>query len=487
MNSIPDEIIDSYAKDGRLRSDLVDRLCEAAEGEDPAAAREAVRTIFPGLIERLNDSFDPGSCELYDRIFGRIIEYFRRRPGGSALDTRLRGYGIEDEAGLLERKGMLLKAGPIPEKSLGRIRKAILLSRVTIGADVAVTSVMADRLKRALPGAELVIMGSRKLRELYGGDGRIRVREISYDRGGTLLARLLSWLDVADAVEGEISGLGSGEFLVIDPDSRLTQLGLLPVVRDDGGYRFFQSRSFVSPGMGRIGELASAWIGEMTGSSEASFPFLALPDDIRRFGVEVAENFRGGSTRPVVTVSFGVGGNHRKRVSDEFEGLLAAGLLRDCRLILDKGATAEERSQVEAICRRLEHAGYCVLELDEVSLEPGQAPRSAGAGILTWDGGIGRFASLIASSDLYIGYDSAGQHLAAALGIPTVTVLVNSNSPAFAERWRPYGRGRIQVVEIEAGRIASPSDLAATILGMAEREIMEQTKIARGSIGEELH
>jgi ADP-heptose:LPS heptosyltransferase len=32
-----------------------------------------------------------------------------------------------------------------------------------------------------------------------------------------------------------------------------------------------------------------------------------------------------------------------------------------------------------------------------------------------WDGSIGAFAGLIADSDQYIGYDSAGQHIAAAM------------------------------------------------------------------------
>jgi ADP-heptose:LPS heptosyltransferase len=70
------------------------------------------------------------------------------------------------------------------------------------------------------------------------------------------------------------------------------------------------------------------------------------------------------------------------------------------------------------------------------------------ADAVTWDGGIGAFAGLIAASDQYVGYDSAGQHIAAALRIPTLTIFVNSNSATFAERWRPYGPGMIEVINI---------------------------------------
>jgi ADP-heptose:LPS heptosyltransferase len=55
---------------------------------------------------------------------------------------------------------------------------------------------------------------------------------------------------------------------------------------------------------------------------------------------------------------------------------------------------------------------------------------------------------LIAASDRYIGYDSAGQHIAAAIRVPTLTIFVNSNSATFAERWRPYGPGIIEVFNV---------------------------------------
>ncbi|MGH9844701.1 MAG: glycosyltransferase family 9 protein, partial [Blastocatellia bacterium] len=71
---------------------------------------------------------------------------------------------------------------------------------------------------------------------------------------------------------------------------------------------------------------------------------------------------------------------------------------------------------------------------------------SISADVITWDGGIGAFAGLIAASDQYVGYDSAGQHIAAGLRTPTLTIFVNSNSQKFAERWRPYGPGLIRVI-----------------------------------------
>jgi ADP-heptose:LPS heptosyltransferase len=55
---------------------------------------------------------------------------------------------------------------------------------------------------------------------------------------------------------------------------------------------------------------------------------------------------------------------------------------------------------------------------------------------------------MIAKSRLYIGYDSSGQHAAAACGTPLVSVFAGFASPRTLARWRPTGAGRIEVIEV---------------------------------------
>ena len=473
-----ERIIDDFMRHSVFRSDLVERLCRMAADCDAGPAREAVKAIFPGLIERLNDSFDPGSCSLYDRIFARIIDFHRNLPGGSSLDEALNRFRLFDENDLLLRKNGLLKHLTIPSDARTKVGKVMILSRVTIGADVAVTSVILNKLRTILPDVDFVILGSSKLRELYGGDPQLRIREIAYDRGGTVLARLQSWLEVCRAVDEESAGLLPDQFFLIDPDSRLSQLGLLPMIIDERNYYFFESRSFSRPGIKRIGELASRWAGELTGRDEPAFPFLALPDEHRSFGLEIAGKLRQSGAKRLVMISFGAGGNHRKRVSDGFEESLVNELLKDSTVILDKGATVDEREQIDRICRSLRaSAGKIVVEVDESNAGQILADENLSADVVTWDGGVGRFAALIAASDEYIGYDSAGQHLAAALGTPSITVFVNSNSPVFAERWSPYGRGRIDVVHADASEADQKSDeILSQVLKIHEDKITKQTK-----------
>src|SRR5262249_45128275 len=446
---------------GYLR-DAVTLLCEITSEEDREVARAGVRALFQDLIERLNDTFDPAACKLYDRIFARVIDYYRRLPQSREFDGALRGFGLMNEPDLLARKSAIRNPRAPIRNPQSAISKVLLLSRITIGADVAVTSVIIARLRALLPQAEFVLLGPAKLRELFGGDHRVRIREIEYERGGGVLSRLTSWINLVEAVNEEIRGLNADEFWLIDPDSRLTQLGLLPLLKDERNYFFFESRSYQGPKTDddenprsairdprSIGQLTSRWLNQVFGDSRETFPYLALPAEHQNFGRGVVEKLRCAGASHVTAISLGVGGNQRKRVSEEFEIEITNYLIDDSTLILDKGATNEEREQINRVVRALRAAGHAVIEINEGNRASAISREKIEAGAITWDGGVGAFAGLIAASDRYIGYDSAGQHIGAALGVPTLTFFVNSSSATFAERWRPYGPGFIKVVNVE--------------------------------------
>src|SRR5262249_50160992 len=151
-----DLIIAHHQERGEGLRDAVTLLCEITADENPEVARAGVRVLFPALIERLNDSFDPAACGLYDRIFAQVIDFYRRLPQAADFDEALRGFGLTNESDLLARKSSISK-GLDPRSSISRgldpqssIRKILLLSRVTIGADVAVTSVIIARLRALL-------------------------------------------------------------------------------------------------------------------------------------------------------------------------------------------------------------------------------------------------------------------------------------------------------------------------------------------------
>lgn len=348
---------------------------------------ECGEALFGILVEGLADRFEPALCDDYARLLAQAV----------AAEAGL------DAASLLARYELARKVRPIE----GEPRRVFVLSRVTLGADVAITSVLLAAAKACFPDAEIVFVGPRKNYELFAADPRIRHAEIGYARGG-LRRRLAAWeelkriLDDADAV-------------TVDSDSRLTQLGLLPVCPAER-YYFFQSRAYGADTSFSLPELTSMWAAETFGVIGAR-PYLALP---------------GESAHPgAIAVSLGVGANPAKRLPDPFEeDLLRLLAATGEPMVVDKGAGGEEARRVEAAVAR------------------------SGARVDYWEGSFAGFAAIIAGAGLYVGYDSAGQHVAAAAGVPLLSIFAGFPAPRMFERWRPAG-ARSHVIRVERPEVAA--------------------------------
>ena len=79
-----------------------------------------------------------------------------------------------------------------------------------------------------------------------------------------------------------------------------------------------------------------------------------------------------------------------------------------------------------------------------------------------WEGSFAGFASIISKATVYVGYDSAGQHAAAAAGVPVVTVFAGATSGRFMERWAAKGAGRCVLVDVNT---RSSAECLAEIAG----------------------
>lgn len=330
-------------------SDLLDR----------AMAEDDGRALLSVVVERLGDLFEPSLCAVYEKLFREVIA--RAMP---ELVPRLR---VAGEA-----------------KPPSTARRVYVLSRITLGADVAVTSVMLDAAKKRYPDSEIVFVGPRKSYELFEGDAHIRHQAAPYARSGALIDRLRA-----------SGSLHFDDGIVIDPDSRLTQLGLISVC-DEDRYFFFNSRAH--SGEGRLPELASEWAREVFGVEDAQAYVAPLASD---------------EPPADITVSLGVGENESKRIGGEFErDLLGALFETRASILVDKGGSPEEHARVEQ------------------AILPG---------IRTHDGAFAPFAAQIARSKLYVGYDSAGQHVASACAVPLISIFKGYVNERFFARWSPKG------------------------------------------------
>jgi len=350
---------------------------------EQALAVDDGRAFFSVVVERLGDLFEPRLCDTYNRLFTQVIQ--RTTPG---LVPRLRN---PDERA-------------VAPASASRI---YVLSRVTLGADVAVTSVMLDAAKRRYPDAEIVFVGPLKSYELFELDSRLQHRLAPYARSGALKDRLEAsaslWLE---------------DGIVIDPDSRLSQLGLLSVC-DQNNYFHFPSRSYGGAGDEPLARLAAKWALEVFGVHGAK-PSVAPVNSI------------SAESPAEITVSLGVGENAAKRLDDVQERELLRALSdTGASILVDKGGSAEERKRVE---------------------------RALLPGMRTHDGAFAPFAAQIARSKLFVGYDSAGGHIASACGVPLISIAKGFVSERMAARWRPDG------IVLSENQVVQVRDLARKIL-----------------------
>jgi ADP-heptose:LPS heptosyltransferase len=332
--------------------------------------------FFRVVVEALSDSFEPAQAAAYERLMRAWIP-------------------------------ALPRVQPVvPE----RVDVVYVLSRVTLGSDIKIAGMVLDAMKRRFPLSRIIFVGGRKSAELFAADGRIEFLEANYPRSGPVSARL--------AFAEELQGRLAGEHrIVVDPDSRFTQLGLIPVCEPER-YFHFPSRTAGGASDDNLSDLTRRWLVETFGQIGRAF--------IAPAPVEVS------AERPMVAVSLGVGENESKRVGGDFETLLIRSLgERYATVWVDRGAGGEEARRVTAT---VEASGVA----DHIRF---------------WEGSFAGFASVIAQSDFYVGYDSAGQHAAAASGVRSITVFAGAVSDRFRSRWSVTGSG--VTIPVTDGELAS--------------------------------
>lgn len=364
-----------------MESTFPEALLAEALGTDRERALAASRKFFTSVVEPLADRFGPPECEMYAALFGRILR---------EVFPELRAVDLEDRYRRIRQVRAVSHEPQI----------VVVPSRVTLGADVAVTSVVLDGAKRRFPNSQVLFAGPAKNLELFAADPQLTRYEIPYPRIGTLRDRLAVWEPLR-----KLSNQPG--VLVLDPDSRLSQLGMLPL-GEEQNYHLFESRSYGGNSRDTLVQLTERWISETLGVSSTR-PYIAPAHSADEYAT---------------TVSFGVGENLEKRVGEAVEREILKHLPRP--ILIDRGAGGEEGARVD------------------------RAIRDSGVPVQSFNGPFAGFAAHIARSKLYVGYDSAGGHVAAACQIPMVSLFAGFVSERMFERWKPFGFGPIRVINANA-------------------------------------
>ena len=259
------------------------------------------RELLSAVVEPLGDRFDPRLSDTYVRLFNEVIE--RMLLGQKADEIRgryrrIRRPGVPpawtDRVYVLSRESRSAPMWPSP------------VSCLTLRQAPAIRTPKSCSSVR-----ERIMSYLRRTKESGTSLPRMRVS------GTPLAERLRASVCLREKLTGGI---------VVDPDSRLSQLGLIPVC-DEPHYFFFESRSFGGTGTEPLPALAARWARDVFGVSKAT-PYVApLP---------------AGEPLPDVTVSFGVGANSDKRVDEAFELELLRMLAETgTSVLVDKGGSAD--------------------------------------------------------------------------------------------------------------------------------------------------
>lgn len=463
--------MDAYLKDCHYEDGYIELLCEMTTfSQDTDLSDIAARALFSIIIESLCDDFEDLQTETYNRVMAQIISYCRKLRSAKKLDRYLQEFQIYTCDDLLMRINKIRT----DNKKLSRkrnVKKILLLSRVTIGADVAITSIIIQRLAQLFPSAELVLIGGEKLAEIYGGNSNIRLSRVAYNRTGGLLGRLSSWQSVLNIIDRELADCPLENTILVDPDSRLSQLGVLPLI-DLNHYYFFDSRSAVSFSDNlSMAQLTNAWLNNITDEKAFCHSIVwPVPSNLQK-AAQLHVQLKSNGARQVITLNFGVGGNPRKKVGRRLEQGLLLNLLQEPNtvVLLDKGFGDSELQSSESLLARVKANGFAT---QNAVFDQNLADTNLHWGVIGMQTRIGEIAAIIANCDEYIGYDSACQHIAAASKTPCLTIFAGSNNMRFIRRWSAYGSNTSKIVHVDTLRDPSAIDVEDIIIRiMNERRL----------------
>ncbi|MEN8141774.1 MAG: glycosyltransferase family 9 protein [Thermodesulfobacteriota bacterium] len=439
---------------------IIDQLVEKALS-GPAPARDsALQALYQQIILPLCDDFSSRGVTAAAQVLARVTHLFRSHGAGAATHSYLERHRITNEGEMLARYHEISQPRAISEPQ--RIKKVIVLSRVTIGADVALISPIIQRLAAALPQAQLIVVGPAHLPQLFAHPQKTRFLIFPFDRYSRLAERLSFWPRLHDLLASEVADLSPEEYILLDPDSRLSQLGLLPLAPARSSYCLNSRQD--QAGSPRLVDICNRWLDQLLPGSCRFANRIWLKPEQSATARSFFKQFKQKSFK--IVINLGSGGDPGKELPPPFARQLAASLLaREKTIIfLDSGCGAREGEAGSKLRRQLRGSQPTGLLADLK-----QPPPWSDHGLLQIRADIGNLAALIAEADLFIGYDSCCQHLATASQTPAIICFAGAPNPRFSQRWQPLAReGLTTTIMIDDELRCQPEEIINQVAQQAE-------------------
>jgi hypothetical protein len=379
--------------------------------KDTSLAEQADAALYQNIIIPLCDDFSINGALNVSHILARLITFTAHRIDGQ-LRQLLEHENLSREDQLLRRSQRICNKPPLHKTEQGRLKKICILSRVTIGADISITSIIVQRLLCHFPNIPIVLIGPDHLPQLFNSPGlHHKFFKVPGENG---LERMENGAGLKQVIAEERGTLKPEEFLLIDPDTRLSQLGLLPLAPERSTY-ILPSRTVTSDQS--LTTITNDWLDTLLGSSHYHYPMVKTK----------SAPSQKGDKRFTVVVNFGVGHDQNKRISRKFEQDLIMAIIEigTIHIILDSGSGKEELHQSKAIETYLKEQPLLVQKPDAFK----RVEQS-----------VAELACNIKTADLFIGYDSCSGHIATACETPGIICFKGAPNPRFYARWQPQSR-----------------------------------------------
>ena len=456
------------ADNGRpTADDLIALLSQMALGADLDLAKKATASLYNRIILPLCDDFSTHGIQVANNVLITMIQTFCRTKKGDKTRQILEKFHLTDRKSFLIRHRTLCLTRTLSPAERRAVKKVFILSRVSLGADIAITSLILARTQKALPEAEIFLVGPDHLRQLFYFDG-LHYLDFSYNREGDFPEKMAAWPRLFHLIAKETANFSPQEILLFDPDTRLSQLGLLPLTHTSATH-YLCSRQDRSEKLS-LTAITQAWLDQIFPESLPSAPHFQINPD--QFATCQSFAKRLPPTTFKIIINFGVGHDDNKRLADPFEEELLTSLLqrKNTLIILDSGKGELEEGMAKRLMAKLGEKGYNTAELSERQLA--DADISLQHGLLRFSGRIDAMAGLIRSSDLFIGYDSCGQHVATATETPSIICFTGAANKRFLERWQPsnhHGKTTTVIIEQKPLNPEQRSGLIEKIVRTADR------------------
>lgn len=447
--------------------DLIPLLSQMALGPDRDLAQEASASLYGKIILPLCDDFTSHGVDVANRVLTSMILTFCNTPQGKEARQILHDFQLTDQESFLARYQKLLIPNPLSQEKRRLVKKVFILSRVSLGADIAITSIIISRVKKALPHAKICLVGPNHLHHLFYNND-LHYLEIPFSREGSLLHKMAAWPRLYHLIAKESSDLTAQEILLFDPDTRLSQLGLVPLTSSSSTH-YLCSRKDQAENLSQTA-ISNNWLDQIFPDIPACSPYFSINPDLLAQCRLFSDHFR--KTIFKIIINFGVAHDTNKRLSDPFEEELLAALLRlkHTLVILDSGKGENEENMAKRLVAKMAERGYNTAELSERQLT--ETEISFQHGLVRFSGKIDAMAGLIKSCDLYIGYDSCGQHVATATETPSIICFTGAANKRFLGRWQPgnrHGKTATFIIDQKPLSAQKRAELIETIINTANQ------------------